>query len=56
VWRRESANEKLVLLPLLQSFFYPKEVEKEMKGVMTIHIIPGKMPDEQRRIYFSECR
>jgi len=37
-------------------FFYPKEVEKEMKGVMTIHIIPGKMPDEQRRIYFSECR
>jgi len=48
VRRRESAPEKLVLLPLLQSFFYPKEVEKEMKGVMTIYIIPGKMPDTIR--------
>jgi len=33
----------------MNHFRTEKEVEKEIKGVLTIDILPGKMPDETEK-------
>jgi len=37
----------------MKHFRTKKEVEKEIKGVLTIDILPGKMPDETEKNIFQ---
>jgi len=38
---------------LMKHFRTKKEVEKEIKGVLTIDILPGKMPDVTEKNIFQ---